>query len=27
LNEQGKYPYEVEYVGEKAVESGTITVY
>lgn len=27
LNEQGQYPFEVEYVGEKAKESGVIIVY
>lgn len=27
LQEEGRYLYEIEYLGEKAVESGTITVY
>ncbi len=27
FNEQGRYPYEVEYMTEKAIEKGVITVY
>jgi hypothetical protein len=27
FTEQGQYPYEVEFMGEKATESGVITVY